>query len=254
MAFLLDCESGESAIETLCNGFSCSKEALIGALSSIDIDDIYEKQADDLNVPAEEYLYNHAVAALGPHKPLASVCWFHLTRTLPNNNFCNGVVPLGQSLDTIWDMMLTIQKDKTVCDRLSEMRSSGVNNWLYDFKSKDSFHWGPYAILVKDVAFCARKLGQHDYLGMPEIVEDICNGYEEQYRESIVETYCEALVPKIVKFKSNIRLDSRCVEAAVSYVYTYIRKQPTARWSVTCFDGGGVAVSSKDILSVVSVQ
>lgn len=254
MSFLLDCESGESAIETLCNGFSCSKEALIGALSSIDIDDIYEKQTDDINVPPEEYLYKHAVASLGAHKPLASVCWFHLTRTRPNNNFCSGVAPLGQSLDAIWDMMLAIPQDKNVCERLSEMRSCGVNNWLYNFKSKDPFHWGPYAILVKDVAFCARKLGQHDYLGMPEIIEDICNGYKEQYGESIVETYCEALVPKIIKFKSEIRLDSRCIEAALSYVYTYIRKQPTARWSVTCLDAGNVPVHPKDILSVVRVK
>ncbi len=254
MSFFLDCESGESAIETLCNGFSCSKEALTGVLSSIDIDDIYRKHADEINVPAEEYLYKHTVDELGPHKLLASVCWFHLTRTMPSNHFRGGVVPLGQSLDTVWDMMLSLQRDKTIRDRLSKMRKSGVNNWLFDLKSKDPLHWGPYGILVKDVAFCARKLGQHDYLGMPEIIEDICNGYKEQYGGSILETYCDALIPKIVKFKSDVRLDSGCVEAAVSYVYTYIRKQPTARWSVTCFDGGGVAISSNDILSVINVK
>lgn len=35
-------------------------------------------------------------------------------------------------------------------------------------------HGGPYAILVREVAEHTKAVGQHDYLGMPEIIEDLC--------------------------------------------------------------------------------
>lgn len=249
--FLLDCETGDSAIESLCSAFSCSTETLSRLLFSIDIDAVYKKHWRDINVPAEEYLYSYAVQRLGPHKPLRAVCWFHLTRTLKDNDFNSGIWPLGKSLDSVWDMMISIPQDRMVRERLLQMRKSrSVADWQYSMKSKDPVHWGPYGILVKDVAFCAKDLGQHDYLGMPEIIEDICNGYNAQHGESISEIYSNALIPKIVKFKSSHRLDSRCVEAAISYVYTHIRKQPPCCWSVTCFDGAGVTISTEDILSV----
>lgn len=35
--------------------------------------------------------------------------------------------------------------------------------------------WGPYAMLVREVAALSKEVGNHDYLDAPEIIEDICH-------------------------------------------------------------------------------
>lgn len=251
MSFILDCESGASAFESLCVGFSCSKETLTNVLLSLDIEDVYRKHGDEINVVAERYLYDYVVANIGNHKPLTSVCWFHLTRTNKGNEFKDGILPLGESLDMVWEMILNVIQDDKVRKELSLMWEAGdVGNSLYDMKSKESSCWGPYAMLVKDIAFCPQKLSLHDYLGMPEIIEDICKGYEERHGDSILGICQKNLTPKIVKFRSSFYLDKSCLEAAICYVYTYIRGLEPSRGAVMDFDGKGIGIQPEDIMSL----
>lgn len=251
--FELDCESGSSAIKSLSIGFSCTEQMLCNALLSIDIEQIYENEWDSLDIPSEQYLYNYIVDTFGDHKPLTSVFWFHLTRTTEENEFKDGVFPLGQSLDHVWDTMLSLAKDDEIRRNLSSMRHSGVNNYHYSAKHNDPIHWGPYAILVKVVANHSVELAQHDYLAMPEIIEDICNGYESQFGESIIENYEKKLVPKVVKFRSGKEVDIGCIEAALCYAYSFVRDLPPNGGAIYCFDGEGVVVGYSDIESVSKV-
>lgn len=250
MGFVLNCESGASTLDSLSNGFSCTEEALRAALLAIDLDHIYQKHWQEIDIPSKEYLYNYVAEKFGNHRSLASVCWFHLTRTTEDNEFENGILPLGESLEFVWEMVLCIAKDKQVRNNLALMKRSGVSDYHYKTKSRDVLHWGPYGILVRDVAHHSRELSQHDYLGMPEIVEDICNGYQKQFGTSILGLYEEALIPKIVKFKSSNRLDAGCLEAAIYFAYRYIRGLPPCRGAVTCFDGNGASIPPENILSV----
>jgi len=121
-------------------------------------------------------------------------------------------------------------------------------------KHNNPSHWGPYAVLIKDTAFRSSKLAQHDNLGMPEIIEDICNGYEEKYGESIINMYEASLVPKIVKFKSNKRIDTGCIEAALYYAYEAARGNPPSSNCITCFDSEGVKIEPESIVSVITVE
>lgn len=248
--FELDCESGLLAIKCLSNGFSCSEEKLRQTLLSIDIDLIYEADWKNIDIPPEEYLYNHILSTIGKHKPLTSIFWFHLTRTTEENEFKDGLLPLGQSLDFVWETMLDLANDEQTRRNLTSMRQLGVRNMHYEAKHKDKIHWGPYAILVKDLAYHAKTLSQHDYLGMPEIIEDICNGYESQFGVSIIEHYEKKLVPKIVKFKSSVALESYHIASALSYAYTFVRGLPPNGGAIYCFDGNGVAIDRSGIESV----
>lgn len=251
--FELDCETGISAIKSLSNGFSCSEEMLRDALLSIDIELLYENEWRSLDIPPEEYLYNYIVDTFGDHKPLTSISWFHLTRTTEENDYKAGIFPLGQSLDYVWEIMLNLAQTDQVRRNLTSMRQLGVRNVHYEAKHNDPIHWGPYAILVRDLAFSPRELGQHDYLAMPEIIEDICNGYESQFGVSIIENYEKKLVPKIVKFRSSIALDSYHIASALSYAYTFVRGLPPNGGAIYCFDGDGVGIDYSEIKSVCKV-
>jgi len=253
MGFTLDCETGKSTITSLSNGFSCSEEKLIITLQSIDIEDIYEKQWMQIDVPSEQYLYNYILENIGPHDELSNVYWFHLTRTTKDNMFHDGILPLGESLSIIWDTILGVTENNIIHANLLTMKNNGVQDDLYNLKVPDSFHWGPYAILVQDVAYYANQLGQHDYLAMPEIIEDICNGYEKQFGTSIYQLYEEHLIPKSIKFKSSKYLDVGCIEAAIYHAYTTVKNKPVSGGSISCFDAKGKNIPATDIVSVIEI-
>jgi hypothetical protein len=75
------------------------------------------------------------------------------------------------ALDLIWDMLLEIFKSTQHFSQLKSMRGRSIGNDLYQLKVPDPFHWGPFAMLVKEVAFHAHSVGNHDYLELAEIIE-----------------------------------------------------------------------------------
>lgn len=249
----LDCESLESTLESLKNLFSCQKQDLEDLLLSLDIDGIYKEHWESITIPSEDYLYKFCLDNLGAHDTLSSVCWFHLTRTTEENLFENGILPLGCVLDNLWAMLVSKAPSKEVKDNLLKIKSKN-NSYLYTLKAPDEAHWGPYAILVRAVAFNAESLFQHNYLRMPEIIEDICLEYEETYKLDLLSHYNSNLIPKIVKFRSNNRLDDGCIKAALFYAYTGIRNQLPCANAVTCFDSEGIAVPAEDILNIENVD
>jgi hypothetical protein len=252
MEFTLDCESKESVFNSLCKGFICTHDSLKNILLELDIEKIYHDNWKNIDIPSDEYLFNYVTKRLGNHKPLKEVNWFHLTRTTKENEFTDGIIPLGASLERIWPTLINIAPDAVMKNNLKLLKENGVPNSLYQMKHNDSFHWGPYAVLVKETAF--RSSIQHDYLGMPEIIEDICNGYEEKYGESIINIYKSSLVPKIVKFKSNKRVDTGCIEAALYYAYEAARGDLPSSNCITCFDSEGVKIEPESIVSVSTVE
>lgn len=147
-------------------------------------------------------------------------------------------------------MLQSNAPDKSAKENLERIQKHGVADFQYSLKHNDPFHWGPYAMLVKDTAYHSRDLGNHDYLRMPEIIEDICNGYQKQFGEPIIEFYEQLLIPKVVKFESSSRLDDGCIEAAIYFAYQYVRKMPPNGGTVTCFDGNGTGINFEDIISV----
>lgn len=252
MEFALDCESKESVFKSLCAGFTFGRDSLINILLELDIAKIYQENWEKINITPERYLYNYVIQRLGNHKQLEVVNWFHLTRTAKANEFNDGIIPLGGALERIWTMLIDIAHDSVIKQNLKLLKESGIPNFLYNTKHNDPFHWGPYAVLVKETAF--RSSIQHDYLGMPEIIEDICNGYEKKYCESIINIYKTSLVPKIVKFKSIKRIDTGCIEAALYYAYEAARGNPPSSNCITCFDSEGIKIEPSSIVSVTTVE
>ena len=250
MKFILDCETKESTFESLSAIFNCNHSDLKSLLSEVDLEQIYELQWREQLIPYTEYVYNYVVKELGEPNSLDGVCWFHCTRTVMSNKFKEGILPLGESINRVWSMMLDIVKNSHLHQQLATMKKNGVNNFQYTLKTEDSVHWGPYGILIRDVAFYTQELSQHDYLELPEIIQDICNGYYEKYQESILDIYKKALSPCIVKFLSDLRVDQDCLETALQYAYSSVRRLPPNGGAVDCFDGEGKTIKNEQILSI----
>ena len=254
MSFILDCETQQHAIRSLAIGFSCTEQRLVDTLLSIDLENLYRNHGRELELPCDQYLYKYVVEQIGPHKDLDAVNWFHCTRTTISNNFSDGVKPLNNILNTIWFMLLNHAPDELTKNRLNSMKQNGVHNFQYSLKTEDEIHWGPYAILVKEVAFNTQRLAQHDYLGMPEIIEDICNSFKNKFNINIYSFYSSILTPKIVKFTSKYRVDSGCIETALCYAHSSVWKTPIGGSSVNCFDSDGQTISPEQIISVETIS
>lgn len=250
MAFILDCSTGETALESLAVGFDCSTDQIKNVLLSINIEEIFEKYFDTIEVSSSVYLYQFVVEKLGKHKPLTEVVWFHGTRTLDSNNLSDGVFPLNNAVDIVWDTLLSSAPNESVKANLKQLFSDGVGDHLYELRTQNEIHWGPYGILVRDVAFNTKSLRQHDYLGMPELVEDILNGYKKKFGVALFEYYSEVLVPKLVKFKCTSSIHDGCVETALGYLYTYVKGDDICGLAVRCIDKKGIPIYKEDILAV----
>lgn len=248
MGLFLDCENQEIATKTLGSLFGCSGGDLVSLLNSIDLKSVYQDINNSPDFPHDEYIYRKTTEAFGIHKSPDYICWFHLTRTFPGNTFDKGILPLGDALVLIWEHLLKIFKGTEHHSHLHKLKENGIENDHYQLKEPNPFHWGPSAMLVRDVAFRAREIGNHDYLRIPEIVEDICNGYYDKYGLNIYDEVFKSLKPCIVKFKSNFRIDEGCVKSALYYIYASIKGDGLS--SCTCFDAQAKKIPPEDILKI----
>jgi len=249
MKEILDCESFDVAISSISKIFDCGCHDILELLNKIDLEKSYSQQSPPY--PANEFLFRRFVATFGDPKELEYVYWFHLTRTIPGNKFVEGILPLDKALDSIWNTLFKIFEHTDHYQKLKEMRVEGGKNYHYTLKSQNNFHWGPFAMLVRDIAFHAAEVHNSDYLRLPEIIEDICNAYSDKYGLSIHEEVIRPLSPCIVKFKSAKRKDNGCIEAAIYYLYTVTKHTSwSSFYGNTCFEGKCIAISPESILNV----
>lgn len=251
---VLDCESFDAALQSLAQVFNCNPAVLRQFLANPEIGAYYEANCDTLP-DFREYLYLVVEKHFGPASPLDAVCWFHTTRVAPGTSFSEGILPLGAVLPQLKVTLIEIAEDIEVKQNLRAMLAAdSVADHHYQNKTTDELHWGPYAILVRDVAFCASRLSQHDYLGMPEIIEDICNGASQPLSSKLTTLFERRLKPTIVKFKNVFNDDERCISTALCYVSACIHDGKPDGNSVYCFDGENVPVSPANILKVEHVE
>lgn len=249
---VLDCESFESALQSLSLIFQTSSTTLIEHLSNHVIDSYFEENPH-FPYDFSDYLYERVAGQFGTPKLLDAVCWFHLTRVVENTSFAEGIQPLGAILPRLQTILVDLVDDDLVKTALCTALDQGrIDEFLYHFKTDDPLHWGPFAILVRDVAFHAKEQSQHDYLAMPEIIEDICSGFHKSEGVDLLPLFTAKLKPTIVKFSSSIdgELDKRCIASALCYVRSHMLQGRPDGNAICCFDGMNEPVPHSDILSV----
>jgi hypothetical protein len=189
-----------------------------------------------------------------------AVCAFHGTRTLdPNGFFRDGVLPLGAVLDRLGDDLYGVAGGQLTAAEWRAIRAAietgplppdpaGRSAYLYRLKVGETSLHGPYAHLVRDHALAPIE-GQHDYLKIPEIVEDIARftGTDLQDRFERAARSC------IVKFRY-YDVSPGKTESAVTYLLSQARGEPHGDGSLDGIDRGGVAVPPQDVLCVDEID
>lgn len=247
----LDCESPQSSLNSLSRIFGIDEMGLREFLASIDLDRHYELNNPQL-MAGPELLRLFELEGGRQRESIDRVYWFHLTRVLSSTQFQDGILPLGQVLPSIWTMLFKLFTGTHHEARLRAMQAAGVADRHFNFKTNNSDQWGPFAMLVRDVAFFSAEVHNHDYLRTPEIVEDICNGYREQFGENIQAAIEHSMVPTIVKFWSTYQ--GYGLESAMCYAYCCVHKEQLRSSANTCFDGEGTTVPFEHIVSIQALH
>lgn len=222
----LDCESLESAVASLADHYRASVADIIDFLTTNSEDGLFESFEARFGLANSEW---------------DSVCWFHLTRVLADTDFSEGILPLHLALDKIWAAMAVIVSpiQKT---NLENLKAMGVPDDLYKLKIENmSCFAGPNAMLVKESAFRSGEMGNHDYLAMPEIVEDICHGYDKQFGESIQEVIAAGLKKCIVKFELLARGVDYTPEA-LGYCWCKYHNECLHNYANACYPDDGQTI------------
>jgi hypothetical protein len=248
---LLDCESFDAALRSVAEIFRCTPQDLHALLSLKELGTHFEKNWRDLP-DFRMYLFEYVEKHFGSAQPLEGVYWFHTTRVPPGTTFSEGILPLNAVLPLLHANLVRLVEDEGASQRLRESLAQGrIADHHYIDKTGNSMHWGPYAVLVRDVAFHAETLCQHDYLGMPEIIEDICNGLSGGSEPDFNELFSSRLKPAIVKFIAGSNNDDAvCIATAISYLHSCIHAGAPDTNSVYCFDGDNNPVPAHDIARV----
>lgn len=249
----LDCETRDSALGSVSLIYEVPAKEIDGFLRETDLERHYATNNPEHPGDEELTLLFERAFDCTP-TAIDRVFWFHLTRAKPDSDFASGILPLSEALPGVWDTIMAIFRGTAREMNLRNLKEKGVPDFQYGLKVGQPLHAGPYAMLVRDSAFRSKEMSNHDYLWLPEIVEDICNGYHASYGDMIHDEVCEALVPYIVKFWSDKKIGKSCVESAMYYLYSTAHGQDLSICANTCFDGKNCRVPQEQIVKIEKVQ
>lgn len=247
----LDCETRLSAEASLLETFGCSSQDLECFLTDPDHKTFFDEHCESLP-DYDLFLYERACAILGNPRLPTELCWFYCTRVPAGTTFDEGILPLGQVLPLLKDTLLNLLED-TAAKRAIDQAFAREGGFGFHFGNKlgNPLHWGPYAILVREVASCANDLGQHDYLTMPEIIEDLCEEVELASGIDLLPVFRERLRPAVVKFVAPAGNSAEfAVRVALRYLQSSLLEGAPGHGAVWCFDGRNTAVPPEQVLKV----
>jgi len=243
----LDCESRDTALWSLSRIYGVPELEIEAFLKETDLDRHYDENEPENQAESELTLLFERALHCTP-SPLDRVFWFHLTRAPHDADFGSGILPLNEALPKVWATILGIFNGTEHEAPLQEFREKGIPNYHYKLKVGNPVYAGPYAMLIRETA------GNHNYLKIPEIVEDICNGYHAESGVMIHNTVIAALIPYVIKYWSRKQTGKDCVESAMYYLYCTAYGKDLSIRAYTCFDGCNCMIPREQIVKIEKVD
>ena len=182
--------------------------------------------------------------------------YFHGTRALDSDAFRRrGILPLDQMVEELWATLREFAGDEMTDEHWATFRSvveqgaGGHDGFLYRLKTGGRTHFGPFGLLVREIFLDPQATGSHDYLGCPEIVQDIARCYRVAHVTDLEQRFCDTARPCIVNFRSS-QLRRGAINAALWFAYTKLRDDEITGNANWAFDGEGEPVPAEDVLDV----
>jgi len=242
---ILNCENLDRTLASLSSILHLKTETIIRDLLDTDLEKEYtEKTIDE---EPSKYLLTCFKKKRQISTEYDGTYWFHITRVKEGTLFKNGILPLGQMLPDIESFIEGLSRGIVPRENQSNHQTPQYAD-LFSLKTEDSLHWGPFAFLVRETALTKPDIN-YDYLGKPEIVEDIIRSKYANIQNDLLESFEKNTVPCIVKFKSD---DNRPKHLGTSLYYVYLRlkNMQLSTYSNTCYDGEGTPVDPDDICGI----
>jgi hypothetical protein len=183
--------------------------------------------------------------------------FFHGSRVVdPDVFFRRGILPLARIIDEIWDVLYRLvetdcPKDKWDSFRRDmESQGCGDSGDIYRERLRHPLHHGPDSYLIRD-ALLRPDAAWHDYLKIPEIVQDItrCYGKDLEAR------FRAATVACIVEFEGPIDSPETAANTACWYLLDVVRGDRTSAehlgWGPSLH---GIAVTPESVIAVKTVR
>lgn len=246
----LDCESRASTFDSLRQLFPCGSEELQAFITDPTLDADFERDFEVLP-PKVEYVYERACIALGAPAVPEELCWFHGTRVPPGTTFVEGILPLPRALEQLKGRILgtlTLEADRLeVLDAFD--RDQGLTFQL-QHKLTSATACGPFAMFVLETALDAHATGQHSYVDMPEIIDDLCAEVQAACGRDLLPIFERAWRPAVVKFVTPTFSAKHHVAVALSYARSCALRGAPERSAIANFDGNNSPVPASSILSI----
>lgn len=251
---IIDCECADSIYQSLEDITGIPLKELNAFFSCFDIEEYYDKH-QDCPFTGDDLMFEIIRNRYKEPFPIDVTCWFHLTRTFISNEFEEGILTLNEGIDLIWEFLFYLLKEEFSKDHWVNFRKRVETDLRNDFadmyrlKINSPIAGGPFAILNKELAFRTKKIGYHDYLKAPEIVEDICICFEQTYGYDLLREYIRNTKSCIVKFKvSGGKPD--LIGPALLYLYNLFHRRKMSTYCDRCFIGNGRRIPHESILKV----
>ena len=248
----LDCETRQSTEASVLAAFGCTQEELQAFLADTSHLVYFEANWKTIPVDFDRFLFRRACETLGAPTLPREFCWFHGTRVPAGTTFEEGILPLGAIVPKLQERLIAELDDPAAKEAVRRaFVNKGGNSFHFGNKLSHVVHGGPYAILVREVADHANALGQHDYLRMPEIIEDLCEEVRAGCGLDLLPTFEERWRPAVVKFLAPDGVSGEGgLTAALRYLRACVLQGKPDMGAVCNFDGENRPVPQEWILKV----
>ncbi len=249
---ILDCASVSSAYQSLEQIVQRSVDDIKSVFNNFNLDHYSTINPSDVRKPGEillEQLMDEGCEIAQP----SEIYWFHATRVLRTDSFIDGIRPLNEQIERIWnDLFTLVSEDMSEFDWKQfrgnlETQQQGHHAEIYRNRTMKNDN-GPFGLLVREVAIRPEESGSVDYLKSPEIIEDICICFCDMYGKDLLELYQENSRRCIVTFTDS-EPRTNALHKAIFYLYLVFRNEPLDGCN-TCFDGNGTAILPEKIVRI----
>lgn len=251
---ILDCQDEKTALISVADYYGQPVDVISNIIKSVNFSSLHKREVDRYDY-FTDFLFEYFRKKFGVGT-IDQIMWYHLSRSLNPERYYNGILPLNEILPQLQSDLYCLVKDRISNEEWIDIcngKGAGFRKSRFDFKRECKDHYGPYAMLVREIAFNSNQVGNHDYLRIPEIIEDMCMGMENEYGIDLIGKYIEKSMPVITKFRkvvSDHGKDKNYIGTALCYLYRKLNNKALSLICNTCFCGYGEGIKAEDIILV----